>query len=89
MAKIIAKKSTKNLFVFLFILNLKIKIIDKLGFIKSFIYKKAIENCLYLYPNDLKNVTWLMKVKLDLNLSLHLSRVNFRSKSEIKPSVAY
>ena len=35
MAKNIAEASTKNLFVFLFILNLKIKIIDKLGFIKT------------------------------------------------------
>ena len=35
MAKIIAETSTKNLFVFLFILNLKIKIIDKLGFDKN------------------------------------------------------
>ena len=34
MAKNIAETSTKNLFVFLFNLNLKIKIIDKLGFIK-------------------------------------------------------
>ena len=34
MAKIIAGTWTKNLFVFLFILNLKIKIINKLGIIK-------------------------------------------------------
>ena len=35
MAKNIAERSTKNLFVLLFILNLKIKIIDKLGFISK------------------------------------------------------
>ena len=35
MPKNIAETSTKNLFVFLIILNLKIKIIDKLGFIKN------------------------------------------------------
>ena len=35
MAKNVAETSTKNLFGFLFISNLKIKIIDKLGFIKQ------------------------------------------------------
>ena len=36
MAKNFAETSTKNVFVFLFILNLKIKNIDKLGFIPRF-----------------------------------------------------
>ena len=69
MAKNIAETSTKNLFVFLFILNLKIKIIDKLGFIKT---SYIIKNYYHAYFNQ----NFFHEISLELIASTMLQLKN-------------